>query len=149
MSGDGDGDAKEGGGESLSQGPVSPRPSGGKRMGGKSTAEVHPSPSQNKQNPTACSALFSARTTPQPSQNLVQPSKNPGKTLLELWRNPCRTLPQGRPGPPRSLSAETPKLSAAGKKSRAAWRRPSRRSSWLWGPGKGMTGTPLEPGCDT
>ena len=41
--------------------------------------------------------LFSARTTPQPSQNLVEP-----------WWNPRGTLPQGRPGP------ETPKLSAVG-----------------------------------
>ena len=54
--------------------------------------------------PTACGALFSARTTPQPSQNLAEPSRNPGKTF-----------PQGLPGPPRSLSgAETPKLSAVG-----------------------------------
>ena len=37
-----------------------------------------------------------SRTTP-PSQNLVEPSWNPGGTLVE-------PLPQGRPGPPRSLS---------------------------------------------
>ena len=43
--------------------------------------------------PAACGALFSARTTPQPSQNFVEPR----------W-NPRGTLPQGRPGPPRSLS---------------------------------------------
>ena len=42
--------------------------------------------------PKACGALFSARTTPQPSQNLVEP-----------WCNPRGTLPQGSPGPPRSL----------------------------------------------
>ena len=41
------------------------------------------------------------------------------------WWNPRGTLPQGRPGPPRSLSgttpqsiwAETPKLSAVGEQS--------------------------------
>ena len=63
--------------------------------------------------PTACGALFSARTTPQPSQ------WNPRGTLVEPWWNPRGTLPQGRPGPPWSLSglrqAET-KLSAGGKK---------------------------------
>ena len=47
--------------------------------------------------PTACGALFSARTTQQPSQNLV-----------ELWWNPRGTLPQGRSGPPRSLSGLRP-----------------------------------------
>ena len=50
--------------------------------------------------PTACGALFSARTTPQPgrtSWNLVEPS----------W-NPDGTLPQGCPGPPRSLSGLRP-----------------------------------------
>ena len=55
--------------------------------------------------PTACGAVFSASTTPQPSWN-------PGGTLVELWWNPGGepwwnprgTLPQGHPGPPRSLS---------------------------------------------
>ena len=57
--------------------------------------------------PTACCALFSARTTPKP-QNLVEPSWNPGGTLVEPWSNPRGTLPQGRPGPPRSLSGLRP-----------------------------------------
>ena len=49
--------------------------------------------------PTARGALFSARTTPQPSQNLlVEPS----------W-NPRGALPQGRPGPPRSLFGLRPR----------------------------------------
>ena len=47
--------------------------------------------------PTACGALFSARATPQPSQNLAEP-----------WWNPRGTLPQGRPRPPRSLSKLRP-----------------------------------------
>ena len=51
--------------------------------------------------PTACGALFSARTTPQPLWN-------PGGTLVEPWWNPRGTLPQGRPGPPRSLSGVRP-----------------------------------------
>ena len=55
--------------------------------------------------PTACGALFSARTTPEPSQNLVEP-----------WWNPGGTLPTS--GPPRTtpepIWAETPKLSAVG-----------------------------------
>ena len=59
----------------------------------------------NEQNNTACGALFSARTTPQPSE----PSWNPGGTLVvEPWWNPRGTLPQGRPGPPRSLSELRP-----------------------------------------
>ena len=49
--------------------------------------------------PTACGALFSARTTLQPSQNLVEPSWNPGGTLVE---------PHLRAGPPRSLSGLRP-----------------------------------------
>ena len=44
--------------------------------------------------PTACGALFSARTT--------QPSQNPRGTLVEFWWNP------GCPGPPRSLSGLRP-----------------------------------------
>ena len=47
--------------------------------------------------PTACG-------TPQPSQNLVEPSWN----LVEPWWNPRGTFPQGRPGPPRSLSGLRP-----------------------------------------
>ena len=45
----------------------------------------------------ACGALVSARTTPLPAQNLVEPSRNPGGTL-----------PHPRPGPPRSLSGLRP-----------------------------------------
>ena len=42
--------------------------------------------------PTACGGLFSARTTPQPSQNLVEPWWNPGGTLQEPWWNPGGSL---------------------------------------------------------
>ena len=59
--------------------------------------------------PTACGALFSARTTPQPSQNLMEPSWNPGGTLVEPWWN----LTSRHPEP---IWAETPKLSAVGEK---------------------------------
>ena len=59
--------------------------------------------------PTACGALFSARTTPHPSQNLVEP-----------WWNSWNLTP----GPPRTtpepIWAETPKLSAGGKKKKAS-----------------------------
>ena len=48
--------------------------------------------------PTACSALFCS--TPQLSQNLVEPSWHP--------RGTCGTLLQDRPGPLRSLSGLTP-----------------------------------------
>ena len=53
--------------------------------------------------PTACGALFSARTTPQPSQIRVEPSWNPGGTLVEPWWNP-----------PELIWAETPKLKISG-----------------------------------
>ena len=57
--------------------------------------------------PTACGALFSARTTPQPSQNLVEPWWSPGRTLVEpswnLTSRPPRTTPE-------LIWAETPKL---------------------------------------
>ena len=66
--------------------------------------------------PTACGALFSARTTLQPSQNLVEPLWNwwnPGGTLVEpswnLTSRPPRTTPQ-------PIWAETPKLSAVEEK---------------------------------
>ena len=62
----------------------------------------------------ACGAL-SACTTPQPSQNLVEPSWNHGGTLVEAWWkpveawwNPRGTLPRTRPGPTRSLSGLRP-----------------------------------------
>ena len=68
------------------------------------------------------------RTTPQPSQNLVEPggtlveplwpylkppgtTPQPSKKLVEVvgpWWNSRGTLPQGRPGPPRSLSGMRP-----------------------------------------
>ena len=35
--------------------------------------------------PTACGDLCSARTTPQPSQNLVEPSWNIGGTFVEPY----------------------------------------------------------------
>ena len=58
---------------------------------------------------------FFARTTPQPSQNLVEPWWNPRGTLVGPWWNPRGTLPQGRPGHPRSLSGLRPqKLPAVG-----------------------------------
>ena len=50
--------------------------------------------------PTACGALFSARTTPRPSQNLVEPSWNGGGTLVE----PSWNLTPGPPRTTRSLS---------------------------------------------
>ena len=72
--------------------------------------------------PTECGSLFSARTTPQPSQNLVEPSWNPRGTLVEPWWNPGGTLVELSwnltAGPPRTtpepIWAETPKLSAVG-----------------------------------
>ena len=55
--------------------------------------------------PTACCALFSARTTlAEPRGTLVEPLWNPGGTAVEPSWNPRGTLPQGRSGPPRSLS---------------------------------------------
>ena len=38
----------------------------------------------------------------------MEPWWNPGGTLVELWWNRRGTLPQGRPGPPRSLSGLRP-----------------------------------------
>ena len=55
-----------------------------------------------------CGALFSARTTPQPS---VEPSWNPRGTLLEPYLGPPRTTPE-------PIWAETPKLSAVGGKNK-------------------------------
>ena len=53
-------------------------------------------------------ALFTARTTPQPSQNLVEPSWNPNGTLVKpLWNLTSRTTPE-------PIWAETPQLSAVG-----------------------------------
>ena len=78
--------------------------------------------------PTAYGALFSARTTPQPWQNLGEPWWNPGGTLVAPWWNPSGTLvepwwnPRGTftSGPPRTtpepICAETPKLAAVGGK---------------------------------
>ena len=62
---------------------------------------------------TACRALFSARTTPQPSQNLVEPWRNFGGNLME----PSWKLTSGPPRtPPEPIWAETPKLSPVGEK---------------------------------
>ena len=73
--------------------------------------------------PTACGALFSARTTPQPSQNLVEPSWNPGEILVEpswnLTSGPPRTTPE-------PIWAETPKLAAVGEKEKG-------KTSWKQG----------------
>ena len=73
-----------------------------------------PPPPKKKKNaqvtsPTACGALSSARTTPQPSQNLVEPWWNPRGTLVE----PSWNLTSG---PREPIWAETPKLSAVGEK---------------------------------
>ena len=43
-----------------------------------------------------------------PGGTLVEPWWNPGGTLVEPWWNPRGTSPQGRPGPPRSLSGLRP-----------------------------------------
>ena len=71
------------------------------------------------------------KTTPWPSRNRVEPSKRPDRTLVETWTEPSwnltpnpprttpqpsqnlvfhprATLPQGRPGPPRSQSGLRP-----------------------------------------
>ena len=61
--------------------------------------------------PTACGALFGARTTPQPSHHPAALAE-PRGTLVEPWWNPRGTLPQGRP----AIWSETPKLSAVGEK---------------------------------
>ena len=83
---------------------------------------ITPPPKKNKAqviSPTACGALFSACTTPQPSENLVEPLWSPDGTLVEPWWNPRGTLPQGRPGPPRSLSGLRPQsFQLLGKKER-------------------------------
>ena len=67
--------------------------------------------------PTACGALFSARTTPQSSQNLVELWWNPSGTLVEpswnLTSGPPRTTPE-------PIWAETPKLSAVRGKKKAS-----------------------------
>ena len=65
-----------------------------------------PPPNLAKSIYPACGALFSARTTPQPSQNLVEPWWNPGATLVEPWWNPGGTLVE--PWPPQSLSGLRP-----------------------------------------
>ena len=71
------------------------------------------------------------RTTPQPLQNLLEPWWNPGRTLpqttpqpsqnlVELWWNPGEPSWNLTSAPPRTtpepIWAETPKLSADGKK---------------------------------
>ena len=61
--------------------------------------------------PTACGAFFSARTTPQPSQNRVEPWWNPRGILVEPSWNLSSGSPQTNPEP---IWAETPKLSAVG-----------------------------------
>ena len=111
--------------------------------------------------PTACGAFFRTRTTPQPSQNLVEPWWNPGGILVEPWWNPGGTLvepwwnpggtlvepwwnPRGTlvepswnltSGPPRTTPepvwAETPKLSAVGEKKETVLRG-SRRLAWKY-----------------
>ena len=78
-----------------------------------------PPPPKNKKkaqviSPTACGALFSTRTTPQPSQNLVEPSWN-------LTSGPPRTTPE-------PIWAETPKLSAVGEQRKNVQSRSGLRS---------------------
>ena len=71
--------------------------------------------------PTACRAPFSARTTTQPSQSLVEASWNPRGTLLKPWWNPRGTLVEPYlKATPEPIWAETPKLSAVGEQS-AIW----------------------------
>ena len=64
--------------------------------------------------PNSMAVLFFAdRTTPQPSQNLMEPWWNPGGTLME----PSWNLPSGPPRTsPEPIWAETPELSAVGEK---------------------------------
>ena len=60
--------------------------------------------------------LFLVLAPPQPSE----PWWNPGGTLVEPSWNPRGNLPQGRPGPPRSLSGLTPQsFQLLGKKRQA------------------------------
>ena len=72
--------------------------------------------------PTACGALSSARTTPQPSQNLVEPSWNltfvePSWNLGGTFVEPSWNLTSGPPRiTPEPIWAETPKHSAVGEK---------------------------------
>ena len=80
--------------------------------------------------PTACGALFSARTTPQPSQNLVEPSWNLGGTLVEPSWNLASGPPQTTPEP---IWVETPKLSAVGEKQRRGMPGQSARASGRFG----------------
>ena len=56
--------------------------------------------------------ILSARTTSQPSQNLVEPSWNPGGTLVEPWWNPRSwNLTSGPPRTtPEPIWAETPSV---------------------------------------
>ena len=60
-----------------------------KRKQNKTSKQTSPPKTKEAQviSPTACGALFSARTTPQPSQNLVEPSWN-------LTSGPPRTTPE-------------------------------------------------------
>ena len=86
----------------------------------KPTPPPPPAPQQKQAqviSPTARGVLV-ARTTPQPSKNLVEPLWNPSGTLELSW-SPRGTLPQGRPGPPRSLSGLRPQsFQLLGKKER-------------------------------
>ena len=93
------------------------------------TTQTHGFPCYHKKaqvtSPAACCA-FSAPTTPQPSQNLVEPWWNPPRGILvEPWSNPAGgTLVEPSwnltPGSPRTtpepIWAETPKLSVFGEK---------------------------------
>ena len=80
----------------FSVGSLSPRPPKKQRKRKKKTTTQVISP-------TACGALFGARTTAAlagPRGNLVEISWNPGGTLVEPSWNPRGTLPQGRPDHP-------------------------------------------------
>ena len=74
-------------------------------------ARTTPQPSQNLVEPwwnhrgtLVEPYLKPPRTTPQPSQNLVEPWWNPGGTLVKPWWNLRGTLPQTTPDHPAALA---------------------------------------------
>ena len=59
-----------------------------------------------------------------PPRSPCRTSWNTGGTLVEPWWNPGGTLPQGRPGPPRSLSGRPQSFQLLGKKCQVPWQAP-------------------------